>query len=194
MEDEFQNYVWVGNPPWVNRSEPDESNCFTVTTNWDLQFTDLLREKLVSIDTSQSIELRRQVLLAAHDCGHQQIKWLDFDDLELKPLLYDAYGAPTSFRSFHEIGHIVNHLTVEQVEFLQSPEALHFRKWLLLNLVFDLIDRVVDYWNDVALTRRAWRSVSRAFRRLLESALQFKPFHTPLRLFPSSIHPIDSAA
>src|SRR6266480_2155000 len=111
MEDTFRNYVLFENPPWVNRAELDEANCFTVTTNWDSQLTGLLREKLVSIDTSQSIELRRQVLLAVHDCGHQQIKWLEPDDFESKPLLYDAYGAPTRFRSLHEIGHFVSYLT-----------------------------------------------------------------------------------
>lgn len=182
------------NPPWADMDY--EYPAFSIIdeaydiAGWSLQ--DAVQAKLASIDTNQSVELQRFVVLTAHEFAHNQVKWAEPEPP--KPLLYDAYGAPTSFReAFQKISSIIDWGTEEQFQIFES-EVHHLRKLLLLNLVFDLIDRVVEYWREVALARHAWRSFSGAFRQFLESALQFKPFHTPLRLFPSSIHPIGSAA
>jgi hypothetical protein len=180
------------NPPWVtldtgfvpfNGIEPEE-------ISFSLSLQDAVQAKLDSIDTSQSVELRRFVTLTAHELSHQQTKWFD---LREQVLFYHSSGAPINFGSRHRISFLADWLSSDEMRIFQS-EAHQLHKLLLLNFVFDLIDRVVDYWNEVALARHVWRSFSGAFRRFLENSLQFKPFHTPLRLFPSSIHPISSAA
>lgn len=191
----FIGHIEFRNPPWV-----DFDIDFSCVNMVDVPepmlanqvWADALRKKLASIDTSQSVELKRFVTLTTHELGHHKISWLEPESP--KPQLYDAYGIPTSFRLPQTISSIIGRVMEEQFQILQSGIHCHFRKLLLLDLVFKLIDRVVEYWNEVSLARRAWISFSGAFRQFLEGALQFKPFHTPLRLFPSSIHPIGSAA
>jgi hypothetical protein len=193
------NQIVFENPPWVDY----ESAAFslvdeTLNGPFALSLQNAVQAKLASIDTSQSVELQRFVALTAHEVAHYETGWFEFDFEPVKPqpLLYDAYGSPISFRDADQKIGRLGDCTEELVQdvLLEVYHRWHLRRLLFLNLVFDLIDGVVQYWNEVALARRAWRSFSGAFRRLLETVLQFKPFHTPLRLFPSSIHPIDSAA
>jgi hypothetical protein len=185
--------VFIENPPWAVLEPTEEVQWANVnfhTLMGARSLRDAVRSKLASIDTSQSVELKRFVMLTAHELGHHKIWWPESE--KPNPLLYDAYGAPTSFRLPQSIAFIIDGVMEEQLQIFQ-PE-IHIGELLLLDLVFKLIDKVVDYWNTVAAARLALRSFSSTFRQFLESALRFKPFHTPLRLFPSSIHPIGSAA
>jgi hypothetical protein len=156
-----------------------------------IDVADAVKSKLASIDTSQSVELMRFVALTAHELAHKEISWAEFE--KPKPLLYDAYGLPTNVRPPQTIASIIDRVTEEYFQIFQSSISYHVHKLFLLDLVFKLIDKVVDYWNEVALARRAWKTSSGALRKFLEGVLRFKPFHTPLRLFPNSIHPIGSA-
>jgi len=169
VAEDFDNIDVLANPPYA------------------ISLQDAVQAKLASIDTSHSLELKQFVLLKQHEWD-ADIAWFTPQDFEPRPKIYDAYG------QLYQSVDLQTILTPEQVEFLNSPEGYRLRRWLLLNLIFDLIDRVVDYWGVIESARRRWKSVSTAFRRCLETALKFKPFHTPLRLFPNSIRPIDSVA
>ena len=184
------------NPPYVDMAYASDVSSIIDAEYYAPMGVSLLsavQAKLDSIDTSQCVELQRFVTLTSHEFAHYEMQWLESEVVESKPLLYDGYGSPISFWS-PKIVPIVYPQVEEQFLHLQLVAAHHLRKLALLSVVFDLIDRVVKYWNEVALARRAWKTFSGAFRQLLERALQFKPLHTPLRLFPNSIHPIGSAA
>jgi hypothetical protein len=182
--------VVIENPPYAAWEPTEAVEGVIVNFNSYMGARSLaaaVRTKLASIDTSQSVELKRFVMLTSHELGHLNIPRLE---TKLpKPLLYNAYHAPTSSTIPRTISSIIDRVMEERFYIFQSSITYH-----LLDLVFKLIDKVVDYWNTVAAARLALRSLSGTFRQFLENALQFKPFHTPLRLFPNSIHPIGSAA
>lgn len=214
MEDCLPHIV-LENPPWVGVSliprmsvfeipasnslpaHPD-LNAYTVV-NFDGWFTDTLRAKLVSVDTTQSIELNRQVLLALHDSGHSPVQWVEVADLDesFGPQVYDAYGVAlprkpieVDLLTFGELHGPYGHLW----NTVPSAYAFEFAQLLFLHVLSFVIDRIVDYWNAIAKARSAWLFTSVIFRALRTRRLAFKPRHTPLRLIPSSIHPIEQAA
>jgi hypothetical protein len=185
--------IILENPPWLDHEFAALSLVeATLNGRLCLSLKDAVQAKLASIDTSQSVELQRFVMWNYQQWEKTGVYWPASDEFDIPlpsqplALLFDAYDNSISFQE-------LNGLPAHKV---LTYEVYHrrLRKLVLLNLIFDLIDRVVEYWNEVALARRAWRIFASAFRQLRETVLQFKPFHTPLRLFPSSIHPIESAA
>jgi len=59
-----------------------------------------------------------------------------------------------------------------------------------------LIDKVADYWREVVSAREIFKSFSigTKLRQGIQTALRFKPLHTPVQIVPRSIHPIESVA
>jgi hypothetical protein len=213
MEGSFKNFAHPGDPPWVDVVCPFEVPTTTSTESvhdfymklfWS-EMQEVLRTKLRTLQRkTKSPELNRQLLLAVHE----RLPRIDFHPTSLIPFTCSSgsYRAGTLISHLVEIdfssamdgirpGYRQNIVYPGlKLEFSNFSSAYEFGKALLLHVYSFLLDAIADYWNEVALAQRAWRSFSGAFRQFLESALQFKPLHTPLRLFPNSIHPIGSAA
>lgn len=186
----------LANPPWVNIAEPTDGIYLDdyVSVNFDMDLVSALRDKLGSIDTNGCVELNRQVLLALHEPVN--VQWVSVTDVA--PTLYDAYGEPIPTEAVVLSGVIdvgFLHPSFNQlIASVPSSHAFEYAKFLLLQLFSSLIDQAVDYWRAIAEARRIWSKIAAAFRNLVGRNLRHRPFHTPLRLFPSSIHPIDSLA
>jgi hypothetical protein len=176
----------------------DAADCGTlqayVTASFDWSLTDALRTKLNSLyGTRNSAELDRQLLLALHDDCHAQILW--FEGAQEQPQLFDAYGQPlpTKPRS-SDILVGYNDILPRLSDFLPSTYSFEFTQILLLHFFSSLIDRLADYWTAFAQARLAWLRLLVAFLQQLKRSLSFKPLHTPVRLFRSSIHPVELPA
>ena len=100
----FNTLTYMALSPALADIDFESANCSIAYPSEDepfaVSFTKAVQTKLASIDTSQSVELKRFVMLTAHEFAHEEIKWIDAEDFEPKPLLYDAYGVPASFWSF----------------------------------------------------------------------------------------------
>jgi hypothetical protein len=162
-----------------------------VTTNFDLSLTDALRTKLNSLyGTRNSIELDRQLLLVLHGDCHASIQWFQ----EEEPQVFDAYGEPFHTTSIRNNVVAYDDILPKLSDFLPSTYAFEFTQILLLHFFSSLIDRFADYWTSVGQARLAWLRLVVAFLQQLKRSLSFKPLHTPVRLFRSSIHPIELPA
>lgn len=195
MDLSLSNLAIVENSSWA--SQPTEVvDATTVAKPFGLYFENAIRTKLTSVfATSKSVEFDRQVLLALHDSALGKCQ-AHLVDATLNGQVYLAVSTPRVRNSLLFVQHNDFSLHAEFRALLRSSYGVEFAQLLLLHLIALVIDRIADYWNAIAQARTAWliNLVLIAFRQQLKAGLQFKPLHTPLRLFPSSIHPIEVSA
>jgi hypothetical protein len=198
----------VQNPPWVVSVSagdtghqlcwPSEDHKVLLDTNISLEKA--LKTKLGTVaQTAQCGELKRAALLAAHDCGHSLIAWVEVPS----PQLYDAYGLPIkSVGSPYQpafVGMISDVAFKEfKILFDEGHYSASYRiaQLFLLHLFSFLLDGIETFWEEVATERlaRLWALILSAFRHQLRCGLFVKCLSTPLRLTRRSIHPIEEAA
>lgn len=200
MDLSLSNWVVAENPPWA--SQPMAASWTTVKAQvpaYEGFFTQALKRKLVSVyAASQSVELNRQVLLALHDSSLTKAQSELVNYTLEGSIRLGSLAKRTALREANDVDVlIINDILPHPSclsEFYPKSYAFGFGQILLLHFFSYLLDRIADYWNATALGRLVWRDIGVKLRHLLERALQFKPFHTPSRLIPRSIHPIGSAA
>ncbi len=180
---------------------------FPMVNYWN----DLLRQKLLSIDTSRSPELKRYVLWNLHRLPrfsewHTQPESFDRHDKRLPEIqihfpcreLYDIDGKElcTDVEDCGKPRVINDILPRVDSSFFLGPfsRGVQYSRLVLFHIISSLIDKWVDFWNNFAEARLSWQSLTAAFREFLNRNLRFKPLFIPLRLTPRSLHPIESAA
>ncbi len=179
--DFISNYRLLHNPPWVRAYKRALSPALRPS------MADLLRAELARVlKRSRSAEFNKQILLASHDLSHA---WLQTG---LTYSVNNLHGKLIAFRLLSESDRVKEFDSKFSVRL--TEDGIEYVDILFLQLFSFFLDKALDYWNGIADSRSKWLATATAFRELLGRKLKFKPFHTPLRLFPSSIHPIESAA
>jgi hypothetical protein len=200
FESEYlQPNVLPENPPWTYESATVRVNAAGsgVISNtslnaeecWGGWFAHTLLNKIESIDTSQSSELNRQVLLARYDSDlrlraaqHELIESTLWSPLTVSDTNLFLVAPPIPLRNpFQE---------------LFRARSFQYAHVILLSFFCNLIDRIADYFNQCAQAwaLRKFALVLLAFRQQIKSGLVFKSRNRPLSLFRNSLHPIGQAA